>query len=220
MHRIADRSQRIAVPPRVIAQFTRAVLVTGLLGLASNGQAAVLFLDGFEVLTPVPPLPGEVVFTEIMADPTEAQDANGEWFELANVGGIPLDIEGCTVSQGGDSKTLTGDWILPPNDIFAMARSADPAVNGNVQARGVFNFSLPGTTGGSLTFACNGMTIDVVTWSNLANMDAWNLDPRFWDASGNDGAEHWCESFVPYNNLDNGTPGHPNHSCAGLGVDR
>ena len=56
----------------------------------------------------VPPLEGEVAITEVMADPLTGDP---EWIELRSTADVPLDLGGCTLSDGGESTHLA---FVPP----------------------------------------------------------------------------------------------------------
>lgn len=91
-------------------------------------------------VTPVPPAPGELVFSEVMYNPLCPADNDGEWFELTNVSGKVLDVNGLYFQDGafpganGDKyfQVLPTVATLPPmfpGDRFIFARSDNPTLN-------------------------------------------------------------------------------------------
>ena len=58
--------------------------------------------------------PGELLITEVMADPSDCSDARGEWFELKNASRDPLEIDGLTVvDASGDVATIRATAPIP-----------------------------------------------------------------------------------------------------------
>ena len=77
--------------------------------------------------------PGDVVINEVMQNPAAVSDAAGEWFEVWNATGAPIDLAGWTIASGA-SETHTipsgGSLVLPANGYFVLGRSGDHAANG------------------------------------------------------------------------------------------
>ena len=48
--------------------------------------------------------PGDVVITEIMQNPGAVGDSPGEWFELYNESGAPVDRNGWTIGDGAGER--------------------------------------------------------------------------------------------------------------------
>ncbi|MBI1397738.1 MAG: PEP-CTERM sorting domain-containing protein [Betaproteobacteria bacterium] len=83
-------------------------------------------------------VPGQIVISEIMNDPSRVSDTAGEWVELYNPLAVDIDLNGLLVeSQNGgnvESFTISGTGPVGPGAYFVLARNADPAVNGGVTA--------------------------------------------------------------------------------------
>jgi hypothetical protein len=84
----------------------------------------------------VSPQPFDLLITEIMQDPAAVPDAQGEWFELLNLSGQTIDLDGCTIEDlGTDSHVIAGGGPLavPPMERVVLGVNADPGTNGGVQ---------------------------------------------------------------------------------------
>ena len=56
----------------------------------------------------------DIVITEIMNNPSVLLDAEGEWFEVYNGGGTPVDLNGWTLSdEGTNTHTVSGSAVVP-----------------------------------------------------------------------------------------------------------
>jgi hypothetical protein len=166
----------------------------------------------------LPPVDGDIVFTELMPNPDEVSDADGEWVELKNVSGHKLDLAGCHFDSGTSSSEVPGPhYILDSGAYFVIARSMDPAVNGGISSDAGFSFPLT-NNGQVLTFACADLVIDSVSYDEDSPASAgiaMQLDPGSSNADDNDLAYSWCEatSSVSALNADLGSPGLENTPC-------
>ncbi len=174
------------------------------------------------------PRPGEVLITEIMADPHNGlSDADAEWFELRNTSADRLTLHGCAVSDANSNEAIAGVW-LEAGAHALFARSADPALNGGLEPDGVFGFTLDNDAD-TLSLRCGNLLIDTVAYDAefpAAERRAIQIDAGV-DADSNDGAGAWCLARLAYldvaGQVDDhfGTPGQANPPCpdAQLGVD-
>jgi hypothetical protein len=79
------------------------------------------------------PGPGDLVITEIMNNPSAVSDSAGEWFEIQNVSGTPLTLEGLVIQDdGSDSFTVSGASVVSAWDYFVLGNNADPNTNGGL----------------------------------------------------------------------------------------
>jgi Lamin Tail Domain len=89
--------------------------------------------------------PGDLIITEVMANPAAVSDAKGEWFEIRNLTGNSLDLDGLTLSDNGSDFHVinVGPLMLNPFDYFVFGRGGDIALNGGYTADYVYSgFSL------------------------------------------------------------------------------
>ena len=166
------------------------------------------------------PSVGEIIINEIMMDPAGVADTSGEWFELYNVTGKQLDIEGLVVRSASQFVRFGNSGagvIVQPGEYFVLCRNGDPALNGQVVGDYPYGsgISLP-NSGGSLTiagFGTNGMdgiAIDTAHWTSSVPGKSWSLKTSYRNAVDNDSAGNWYWAAVPYSASDMGTPGAAN----------
>lgn len=73
---------------------------------------------------------GDILITEYMADPTDVDDSNGEYFELYNTTGSNIDIDGWTIKDdGSDSFNISGTLVIPAFDFIVIGKG-DGSYNG------------------------------------------------------------------------------------------
>ncbi len=157
----------------------------------------------------------DLVITEVMANPAAVTDARGEWFEVANQGDQPVDLQGLRVTDGSTSFVVNRPLIVAAGAHAVFTRAADPTVNGGVWPDHVWQGSLSlSNASDSLTLEEGGTLLDTVSWANATSGVSRALAPGL-DASDNDQASAWCEGEAPYGDGDLGSPGEPNPSCGG-----
>jgi predicted extracellular nuclease len=161
--------------------------------------------------------PGDVVINEIMQNPSAVSDTNGEWFELINTTGDPIDINGWTIQDtDSDSHVIDngGPLIIPAAEFLVLARNADSSTNGGVPVDYEY---------GSDFFLANGA--DELILTDIAgteiNRVEWDGGPNFPDPNGasmalsdpaldNNIGANWCTAVTPFGDGDLGTPGSAN----------
>lgn len=174
------------------------------------GEPPAGMCDDAGVLRPiVPPPPGTVRITEIMADPAAAPDSTGEWIELRF--GAAADLNGLELGKtpGQVLATIASPQCLPvPEDArVILARSADPARNGGLP-RVDAGLGLALLNGGDALFVgAGGAVLDAVTHGAAAAGVSASLD---------EGGTTWCPSpaGTTYGSGDRGSPGVSNPACA------
>ncbi len=78
---------------------------------------------------------GEIIVTEIMADPDAVADELGEWFEVSNLDVVDWDLSGWTLLDAGRNEfTVPDGTVIAAGGSLVFARSADTAQNGGVDA--------------------------------------------------------------------------------------
>ena len=173
---------------------------------------------------PPPPGEGEVIVVEMMIDPAQLSDYDAEWFELLNITGKHLDLNGCHLADLGvndNDHTIDagGPLVIGPGALMVMAKTADAAANGGIAdvAHGFAQeFSLT-NTGDAFILRCADVDIDVVefeprTWPYDVGV-AMQLGPAVADAAANDDPAAWCAATAEYTAANTGTPGAANPPC-------
>lgn len=171
--------------------------------------------SGTSALRPVvSPGPGELVITELMANPASVGDTLGEWFEVRAL--TDLDLNGLELSNGGAPVVISGSTCLrlSANTSAVFVRSADSSLNGGITgAAGTFNFDLL-NSGGAISINSGSTLIDTVSYTGSVAGVASQLDPQKLDAVSNDDSGNYCLATSVYGDGDKGTPGQDNTACA------
>ncbi len=166
------------------------------------------------------PRPGDLVITEIMADPKAVGDTQGEWVEV--YAQRDVDLNGVTLANEGSGRALLGDsrcLELKAGTHGVLARSADATVNGGLPpVLGLFTFGLSNGEGPhALRLSLDESLLDEVTWTSAAIPGvSRQLDPAHRDATRNDAPESFCPTpkDFRFGKGDQGTPGAENRPCS------
>lgn len=165
------------------------------------------------------PRPGDLVITEIMADPKAVADAQGEWVEVYALRDV--DLNGVTLANEGSGRALLGGsrcLELRAGTHGVLARSADATLNGELPpVLGTFAFGLSnGQEPHALRLSLGETVLDAVSWTSAAIPGvSRQLDPARKDATRNDAPDGFCpapEDFR-FGLGDRGTPGAENRPC-------
>jgi hypothetical protein len=149
-----------------------------------------------------------LVVSEIMHNPTGQADTVGEYVELYNAGGAPIDLLGAVIrDDGSDTFTVSSSLVVAPGAFVVLARSSSAAggavdyvygtamtlsnsddevlvmVNGAVQDRVSYDASFPLVAGRSLDLRSGALS-----------------------ATANDDSDAWCAATSALGNGDFGSP--------------
>lgn len=165
--------------------------------------------------------PGDLVITEIMNNPRAVLDEVGEWFEIHNATGLPLDLEGVEIVHQPGAATghvIGAPLLIPPGGYAVLARNADPTVNGGIGADYSYGdeINLNNTADYLAVVAPDGTLIDETSWDEISGLDpdgaSRSLDAGQIHADANDDDQNFCEATSAMSS-DYGTPGSPNDPC-------
>jgi len=113
---------------------------------------------------------GNIIVTEIMANPAAVSDSLGEWFELYNTKSNDINLEGWVISdEGSNSFTITGTLIIPAGSHIVFCINGDTSSNGGVTCDYVFDssdFGLTNTEDEILLKSPDNTLIDKVTYTS------------------------------------------------------
>jgi hypothetical protein len=166
--------------------------------------------------------PGDLVVSELMLDP-DGTDTGGEWLELFNTLGTPIDLRGYTITyrQGtstAKSHTIRASVTVQPRSYLALGdvRSGpNPAWISYAYGDDLGSFS---QTSGTVSVRCGMTTLGEYTYTRAARSGRSRMlsglaDP---DASRVANEMNWCDTPVSteYAPRNFGTPGGPNPICA------
>lgn len=203
-----------------------------------GGNSAVLGTGVQHTVTIAPsdvqvPNVGDIIITEIMQNPNAVSDSNGEYFEVYNTTGSPIDMLGWELTDPNSSTflnnemngTITNSTIVPANGYLVLAANGDALVNGGIMPD--YNFDGSGTGlfngAGSLTLTAGSTIIDDVSWDGGPNFPdptgaSMELSINHYNATDNDNGAAWCTAVSSFGDGDLGTPGAVNDCSATLSI--
>lgn len=168
--------------------------------------------------------PGDLVFSEFMVNPQVVPDEVGEWVELYNTSGTPIDVAGYSFhDDDSDSWILTGPLVVQPHDYLVLCADMNPNVNGGVDCDGWFlrdpmgeGLALANSPDEIVLSRPDGVQIDWVhyepEWFQAGA--ASGVNPAQLEGGANDYAEAWCvQTTVMMSGGEPGTPGVENDAC-------
>jgi hypothetical protein len=176
----------------------------------------------FRHFQPMPLVPGAVVITEIMADPSPVvQLPEAEYIEIANVSSHPYDLQGWRLADATDTTSLPSHFLLPGEWLVLCATTQVARFAPYGKVLGVPRFpSLNNTGEGLALFAPDGTLADSVRYAaswyqhNEKKDGGWSLE-RLRSAEPSNNVRNWWAS----EDARGGTPGSVN-SVWGWPLDR
>ncbi len=172
----------------------------------------------------VRPVPGDLVLTEFMADPSAVADTQGEWLEVLVTSQV--DVNGLVIGNESSSSIVVNSAscvTATSGTRLVFARSGDPAANGGLPPlAGTFAFGLANSGARAIVLASQGVELDRLAYSAATTGASTQLDASKSTAADNDVAANLCAT--PAANRyggdadagtqgDRGTPGAPNVAC-------
>ena len=165
-------------------------------------------------IVPRSPAASEIVVTEVMAQPNGVTDAEGEWFELTSVADVPLQLAGCSVTNGTSSTTLPA-ITLPAHGVALLARNSDATANGGLPTvTALFNFALTDVAS-HVGLSCGTLIDQTADLNAVLGTSTW-LPANHTTSVDNDTASTFCTGGAIYGtpgNANRGTPGALNPLC-------
>jgi ELWxxDGT repeat protein len=206
---LEDRVLLSATPTEVVAPEVATVQ-------QSAEQAIVSPQDVSLELAVAPTSSGQLVITEIMANPNFVADNLGEWFEVYNPTTTTLDLQGLTLLDNGitDHHTISQSVLVAPGGFAVLGNNDNFSTNGGVTVNYKYTgFAIANTVDAIRIF--NGTTlIDEVSYSNVGGWPivagrsmVLNPDPITFDDVDNNSPSSWSQATTPYNPMDFGNPG-------------
>jgi len=181
-----------------------------------------LVVDGVELNEPGY---GDIIFTEVMPDPSLVPDSDGEYFELHNWTNDDVDLSSYlffnSSSGGGTFDFFPESSSIRSGDYNVYVRNANPAENGEINVDGTFTNSFLANSGDSLELWRGSIKIDGIRYGSGPIGDApenilWSqtvptAQSIFMDGDLSMGrTDVFGFSETQYNAIDRGTPGEPN----------
>ena len=157
-----------------------------------------------------------VIITEVMRD----REGDGDWIELFNVSGAPVDLSGWRLQRFG---TATEDCVvsnatIQPGAHLVIGPVVDPAQNGGVPGMIQCSGTLLDAAGDMLLRLTDSqeVPIDLVGVPSTTPFpnQSFGLSPTAYNSIVNDDPANWCLGVTPYGTAGKfGTPGTLNPAC-------
>ncbi|MDD4645183.1 MAG: lamin tail domain-containing protein [Bacteroidales bacterium] len=165
---------------------------------------------------------GDILITEIMANPSVVSDANGEWIEIRNMTDHDLLLNGLVLKDAGSNHhvlTAAGNLVLPANGYWVLAKNSDILTNGGVEVNYTCqNFTLSNTSDQVILTTADETLIDQVSYDSgwpVVSGASMELHPDHQTFSKNDQSKYWFQAQTIYGAGDKGSPGKPNPASSG-----
>ncbi|WP_341868140.1 lamin tail domain-containing protein [Corallococcus carmarthensis] len=162
------------------------------------------------------PRPGELIITEVMANP-RGDDTVGEWLEVRAT--APVDLNGLTVGTDTSGTRLESEHCLSlaAGESALLTRRREPEMNGGLpEPLAMFSVDLR-NAGGVVAVRAGSVLIDSALYGLAQDGVATQVSaPLTADAKSNDVSASWCAATEAYGDKGNrGTPGRTNRTCTG-----
>lgn len=165
---------------------------------------------------------GDLLITEIMPDPSNLSDTEGEWFEIYNNSDRTINLQNLILDRDGSNVHTISDSIdLLPGEYFVMAKTATATDAVNIY---VYGSAITLSNSGAVLSIYNedtgsgpGNLIFSVDYGQSgfpsASGASISLNPNLLNATDAVSGTSWCLSTSAYNTGDLGTPGAVNDNC-------
>lgn len=109
---------------------------------------------------------GDLLISEVLANPSAVSDSNGEYFELFNSSSYAIDLNGFTISDDGSNSHIinaTEPLLIQSGEYFVLGNNGDSSTNGGYVANYIYtDFSLTNSS-------------DEIILSNIDNQEVARL---------------------------------------------
>ena len=158
-----------------------------------------------------------------MISPGYAEDTTGEWFEVTNTTGIPLNLGGMVIRDDGADYLeipLDAELTISPGQHFLFGKSDDPQFNGGIAPDFIFEGMSFDPSEDEIIIEFEGVEVDRVEWNGAYPVQqgySLSLSATATDSAENDDVFSWCLGLVQFGAGEYGTPGTPNVPCSECG---
>ena len=163
---------------------------------------------------------GDIIFSEVMINPDEVSDSDGEWLEVYNTGSADIDLVGWSiVGSDGDSIVIADRTVISAGGYGVLGTNSSGSANGGVALNYTYAYS-----GFKLSNDKDDATIwvgdlEMAAFSydsndvDLEKGESFNLDPEFLEQVYAEDLAYWCLSTSRFGDGDKGTPAAVNDPC-------
>ncbi len=173
---------------------------------------------------------GDLALNEIMNNPGDVLDPDGEWFEVVNMSTRTLILNGLIIAADTDSEwhQVESDELLTlePGELFVFGSNADYVTNGNALVDYEYDGIVLQNESDDLKLIADGIELDSLFWDDGATMPdpsgaSMGLDPGGMGADNNDDPTAWCVATYEWGNpgTDFGSPKTGNELCSNYDHD-
>jgi hypothetical protein len=170
---------------------------------------------------PTCPAEGAIVITEIMQNPNNVSDNNGEYFEVYNSTDASIDLLGWTISTFSSGTPVTdiisSSVVVPAKGYVVLGENADINTNGGVAVDYQYNSSLfLGNSASNIKIECSSTVFDLVAYDGGTDFPdptgkSMELAMGKLTTIDNDNGANWGEAIAEISSGgDLGTPGAAN----------
>lgn len=114
------------------------------------------------------PAPGDLVISEVMANPSAVSDSAGEWFELFNPTTDSLILDNLVISDNGSNLHQINagtSLLIESGQYLVFARNSDTSINGGIISDYTYSGFTLGNTADAIIISSNDIEITRLEYS-------------------------------------------------------
>jgi len=155
---------------------------------------------------------GDLLLTEVMADPDKVTDTYGEWFEIYNNATYPININGLIVKVGTKTYTVSINHEILAGEYVFFGKDVQGGAGALVYYASAI--SLVNSSGSIQLLSTDGVTeIAAMNYATAPTGASLSLDPTKMTYALAKDPSSWCIATQAYSTGDKGTPGAANSAC-------
>ena len=164
-------------------------------------------------------VPGDVVITELMANPGVAGDEEAEWFEIYNASNRSINLKGVIVGDNGDeTTTIRSGTVIGVVAYAVLGVGSREGWAYDFEPDGWYSYGYVGMSnmGALHLYNASGLLDSTANYETLLGEEgvAWQLDNGSTNSESNDNTANWCDATQNIgDSSDLGSPRLPNDSC-------
>ena len=152
----------------------------------------------------------KLTITEVMINPQNSTDLNGEWFEVYVNNEIPINFKNWKIKDNDiDEYLITDNYQVGNNNHAVFSSNSDPNLNGGITNSFQYEEVLLANTNDEIyLISPEGIIADSIWWDNISFPYGNGRSMSLIDyESDNSLSTNWLESNIQYGFGDYGTPG-------------